>query len=113
MSASGFDSDSVKGFRYIDGFVAYLKGKNISVSDKMLEKYISEFHSDLNKNNEFEWKEGVVRYRNEINQLVADFDYNTMFVFERRLELGDYDFNRLGFPLSIKDGTYWPLEPTI
>jgi len=101
---------------YRDCFFAFIKGTNLSITDQLIEQYINDFHQDFyikSRRNEFEWREGVKKYREEFDQgLISYGNNNVVYIALTSIEINNYDFDKNGFPVTIKETTFLSLRST-
>lgn len=103
----------------------YYKGTKIELTEEIVTNYIKDFfESDYNKyrQNEFEWPAILTKYRSVLTSKINNANLATVYTFQTRTSLGNYNFEYEGFDvnidmeylfvtkrgLSIGDGTIYP-----
>jgi hypothetical protein len=100
---------------YLDCLYSYIKGTSMELSNSFVTAYIRDFYYDVYRqysNNEFEWYDKLEQYKTELSQKSANQDLNVPYVIVTGVNFGNYDFNRNGFPVTIEEGTFFPLVHT-
>jgi len=91
-----------------------LKTANTVPDDSETAAYVHDYYRsvyDQSKDNEFEWHDKLEQYRNELTKARDSVDLATEYRIMAGVKFGEYDFERGGFPLELKPGQYYRLQP--
>ena len=99
--------------------LAWLKSQLDSLFDKLSEEeylsYAQGFEKEIyNKyhNDEFEWFDQFQIIKQKCDKKIEEADLTATYTVVTTVEFGDYDFTNGGFPISIGEGTFFPLGIT-
>jgi len=104
-------SDTEKRIDYISAFPICIQQNAIEITDSLIVQFAMDFRNDIYKkyrNDEFEWQDQKQKIKKEIEQLVLSTSTTGNYVMATGIEFGNYDFEKLGFNVSIGEGTYFP-----
>lgn len=96
-----------------NGYYIYLKGTNTKLTDEEYLNYAKVVETDTYnkyKNDEFEWDEQFTLLKQKFDKLISDADLSSVYTIVTSVDFGDYDFTNEGFPVSIGEGTFFPLD---
>lgn len=91
-----------------------LKTANVIPDDNETAAYIHDYCRsvyDQSKDNEFEWHDKLEQYRNELIKARDSVNLAGEYRIIVGVKFGDYDFEKGGFPLDLKPGQYYRLQP--
>lgn len=94
-------------------FYLYLKGSKTELSEDEKLDYAKIVESDTYnkyKNDEFEWDEKFSAIKNKLADKINSTDLNAVYTIVTSVEIGDYNFEKEGFPVAINEGVYFPFE---
>lgn len=112
LLAAGALFAQTKSLEKKNAYYIYLKGSNTKITEEEYLNYAKTFESELyNKysNDEFEWDEQFSLIKQKLDENIKDADFESEYVLATSVEIGDYDFTNEGFPVSIGEGTFFPL----
>lgn len=96
-----------------NAYYIYFKGTNTKISETEYLNYakVIEYETyDKYNNDEFEWDEQFTLLKQKLDKNIEDADLDSVYTVVTGVEFGDYDFANEGFPVSIGEGTFFPLE---
>lgn len=94
------------------GLFIYLKGSNTKITEDDYLIYAKGFERDTYnkyKNDEFEWHDKFQILKQNLDKKIADADLTSSYTVVTGVDFGDYDFTNEGFPVTIGEGTFFPL----
>ena len=97
------------------GFYIYMKGSQTKLSEEEYLTYAQGFEKEIyNKyhNDEFEWFDQFQIIKEKCDKKIEEADLTATYTVVTTVEFGDYDFTNGGFPISIEEGTFFPLGIT-
>ena len=96
-----------------NAYYVYLKGTNTKITDEEYLNYAKVVEKDTYDkyiNDEFEWEEQFGLLKEKFNKSIQDADLESEYTIVTSVEFGDYNFTNEGFPVSIGEGTFFPLN---
>lgn len=102
-----------KAHQYYDSFFAFFKGTNTEITNKVLTKYIQDTNYEVYKKynkDEFEWNDKLETYKKELTEKIAAYNSKTNLTVVTGMEFANYDFENLGFPVSINPNIFFPIK---
>ena len=94
------------------GFFIYMKGSQTKVSEDDYLSYAKVFETavyDKYHNDEFEWYDQYQILKQNYDKRISEADFTSTYTVVTNVDFGDYDFTNGGFPVSIGEGTFFPL----
>ena len=94
------------------GIFIYLNGSETVMTEEEYLYYAISFETETYnkyKNDEFEWYDQFQKIKQNCDNAIANADFSSTYSIVTGLEFGDYDFEKGGFPVSIPEGTFFPL----
>lgn len=97
------------------GFFIYVKGSQTKFSEDDYLTYAKGFENavyDKYHNDEFEWHDQFQILKQNCDKKIVDADLTSTYTVVTSVDFGDYDFTNSGFPVTIGEGTFFPLGRT-
>lgn len=94
------------------GLYIYLKGSKTSISEDEYLNYAKAMEYSVYKkyiNDEFEWHDQFQLLKKNFDSAIANADLDSEYTVVTNVDFGDFDFSSEGFPVSIGEGTFFPL----
>lgn len=94
------------------GFFIYMKGSQTKISEDDYLSYAKVFETavyDKYHNDEFEWYDQFQILKQNYDKRISEADFTSTYTVVTNVDFGDYDFTNVGFPVSIGEGTFFPL----
>lgn len=91
---------------------SFLKGTNADLTNEYL-PYAKTIENDVWEkyhNDPFEWDEKFAECKKNFDSKVENVNLEQEYVLSTVIELGDFDFENLGYKVSIPEGTYFPMK---
>ncbi|MBQ7904649.1 MAG: DUF4852 domain-containing protein [Spirochaetaceae bacterium] len=94
------------------GFYIYLKGSKTAITENEYLNYAKVMEYNVYKkyiNDEFEWHDQFQTLKKNFDNAIANANFDATYTVVTNVDFGDYDFTKEGFPVSIGEGTFFPL----
>lgn len=91
----------------------YLKDTHLTVTDDNALDYAKVYKNDIYKKysgDEFEWADKFAAIKKDFQKRLDDTRLDDKFTVNTDIEFGDYDFDKLGYKISISKGLYFPMH---
>lgn len=87
-------------------FLAYLKINKIPLTTNECEKFLKRYYADeiqKNATDEFEYKAYINKRYKSVKAQLDTFNINSIYIHGLMIRLGEYDFEKEGFPIFLGD----------
>ena len=98
-------------FNVVQGNLFYFSKHKDQITDTIIDKYaleIDQKNYDKYRGDEFEWSDRREEYRKDFLSRLESI--SSVYFIVINTEIGEYDFQKGGFPLKFEAGTYFILE---
>lgn len=103
----------VKALDKDNGYFIYFKGSNTKITEEEYLNYAKVVEAETYRkyrNDEFEWDEQFTLIKQKLDDSIKNADLDSTYTIVTSVEFGDYDFTNEGFPVTIGEGTFFPIR---